>query len=156
MPRILPPLETFRFFEAAARHLNFTHAAKEMHLTHGAVSQRIKRLEEHLGTALFLRGGRGMLLTDEGRRLLERVQTAISEITEGVEAIRPNNTDRILTISTAPCLAAYWLLPRLADFNEQHPDIQVNVRATLALTDFGRDGVDMAVQCGSARARGRG
>src|SRR6266403_4444558 len=148
MPRILPPLETFRFFEAAARHLNFTHAAKEMHLTHGAVSQRIKRLEEHLGTALFLRGGRGMLLTDEGRRLLERVQTAISEITEGVEAIRPNNTDRILTISTAPCLAAYWLLPRLADFNEQHPDIQVNVRATLALTDFGRDGIDMAVRFG--------
>jgi len=89
-----------------------------------------------------------MLLTDEGRRLLERVQTAISEITEGVEAIRPNNTDCILTISTTPCLAAYWLLPRLADFNEQHPDIQVNVRATLSLTDFGRDGVDMAVRFG--------
>jgi len=148
MPSILPPLETFRFFEAAARHLNFTHAAKEMHVTHGAVSQRVKRLEEHLGTALFRRSGRGMLLTDEGRRLLERVQTAISEITEGVEAIRPNNTDRILTISTTPCLAAYWLLPRLADFNEQHPDIQVNVRATLSLTDFGRDGVDMAVRFG--------
>src|SRR5437879_6398632 len=148
MPSILPPLETFRFFEAAARHLNVTHAAEEMHVTHGAVSQRIKRLEEHLGTALFRRRGRGMLLTDEGRRLMERVQTAISEITEGVGAIRPNNTDRILTISTTPCLAAYWLLPRLADFNVQHPDIQVNVRATLSLSDFGRDGVDMAVRFG--------
>src|SRR5260221_8410119 len=114
MLRTLPPLEAFRFFEAAARHLNFTHAAKEMHVTHGAVSQRIKRLEEHLGTPLFRRSGRSMQLTDEGRRLLERVRAAIGEITDGVEAIRPGNTDRILTISTAPCLAAYRLLPRLA------------------------------------------
>ena len=148
MPRTLPPLEMFRFFEAAARHLNFTQAAKEMHVTHGAVSQRIKRLEEHLGTPLFRRSGRGMLLTDEGRRLLERVRAAISEIAEGVEAIRPGDADRILTISTMPCFAAYWLLPRLADFNEHHPDIQVNIRAALSLTDFTRDGVDMAVRFG--------
>src|SRR2546427_9608312 len=119
-----------------------------MHITHGAVSQRIKRLEEHLGTPLFRRSGRRMLLTDEGRRLLERVQAAISEIAEGVEAIRPRNRDRTLTISTVPCFAAYWLLPRLADFNEHHPDIQVNIRAALSLTDFTRDGVDMAVRFG--------
>src|SRR5258705_10026030 len=102
MARTLPPLEAFRFFEAAARHLNFTRAAEEMHVTHGAVSQRIKRLEEHLGKSLFRRGGRHMLLTDEGRRLLERVQTAISEIAEGVEAIRSENRDRILTVSVVP------------------------------------------------------
>ena len=137
----------FRFFEAAARHLNFTRAAEEMHVTHGAVSQRIKRLEEHLGTPLFRSAGR-MLLTDEGSRLLERVRAAISEIAEGVEAIRPANGEQILTISTVPCFAAYWLLPRLADFNEHHPDIQVNIRATRSLTDFTRDGVDMAVRFG--------
>ena len=148
MSRTLPPLELFRFFEAAARHLNFTHAAKELHVTHGAVSQRIKRLEEHLGTRLFRRSGRRMLLTDEGRLLLERVRAAISEIAEGVEAIRPGDTGRILTISSVPCFAAYWLLPRLADFNERHPDIQVNVRATRSLTDFTRDGVDMALRFG--------
>ena len=148
MSRTLPPLEAFRFFEAAARHLNFTHAAEEMHVTHGAVSQRIKRLEEHLGTPLFRRSGRRMLLTDEGSRLLERVRAAINEIAEGVEAIRPGDRDRILTISTVPCFAAYWLLPRLADFNEHHPDIQVNIRATRSLTDFTRDGIDMAVRVG--------
>ncbi len=136
MSRILPPLETFRFFEAAARHLNFTHAAGEMHVTHGAVSQRIKRLEEDLGTPLFRRSGRGMLLTDEGRRLLERVRTAIGEITEGVEAIRSSNRDRILTVSMVPGFATYWLLPRLAEFIERHPDIEVNIRPTLSLTDF--------------------
>jgi LysR family glycine cleavage system transcriptional activator len=89
-----------------------------------------------------------MLLTDEGSRLLERVRAAINEIAEGVEAIRPGDRDRILTISTAPCFAAYWLLPRLADFNEYHPDVQVNIRAALSLTNFTRDGVDMAVRFG--------
>jgi LysR family glycine cleavage system transcriptional activator len=138
----------FRFFETAARHLNFTHAAEEMHVTHGAVSQRIKRLEEYLGTPLFRRSGRRMLLTDEGSRLLQRVRAAIGEIAEGVEAIRPRNGAQILTLSTAPCIAAYWLLPRLADFNEHHPDIQVNIRATRSLTTFSRDGVDMAVRFG--------
>jgi LysR family glycine cleavage system transcriptional activator len=154
MSRTLPPLETFRFFEAAARHLNFTQAAKEMHVTHGAVSQRIKRLEAHLGTPIFRRSGRGMLLTDEGRRLLERVRAAISEIAEGIEEVRPGNTDRILTISTVPCFAAYWLLPRLADFHEHHPDIQVNIRAALSLTNFTRDGVDMAVRFGPGKWAG--
>jgi LysR family transcriptional regulator, glycine cleavage system transcriptional activator len=128
--------------------LNFTHAADEMHVTHGAVSQRIKRLEEHLGMSLFRRSGRRMLLTDEGHRLLERVRTAISEIAEGVEAIRSSNRDRILTISMVPGFATYWLMPRLAEFIERHPDIEVNIRPTMSLTDFTRDEVDMAVRFG--------
>src|SRR5882724_1176029 len=97
---------------------------------------------------------RGMQLTDAGSRLLERVRAAISEIAEGVEAIRPGNKDRTLTISTVPCFAAYWLLPRLADFNEHHPDIQVNIRAALSLTDFTRDGVDMALRFGPGKWAG--
>jgi LysR family glycine cleavage system transcriptional activator len=149
MPRTLPPLEMFRFFEAAARHLNFTRAALEMHVTHGAVSQRIKRLEADLGTQLFRRSGGRIALTDDGSRLLARVRAAIDEITEGVDAIRPGNGEQILTISTMPCFAAYWLLPRLADFNRSQPSIQVNLRATLSLTDFTRDGVDMAVRAGA-------
>lgn len=148
MPRTLPPLETFRFFEAAARHLNFTRAAEEMHVTHGAVSQRIKRLEEHLGMSLFRRSGGRMLLTDEGRRLLERVRNAISELAAGVEAIRSSNRDRILTVGMMPAFATYWLLPRLAQFIERHPHIEVNIRPTLSLADFTRDEVDMAVRFG--------
>ena len=149
MARTLPPLEAFRFFEAAARHLNFTRAAEELHVTHGAVSQRIKHLEEHLGKPLFRRAGRRMLLTDEGRRLLDRVRVAIDQIAEAVDAIRPASFESRLTISTAPCFAAYWLLPRLAEFNEHHPEIQVDLRASLSLADFTRDGVDMAVRFGS-------
>jgi LysR family transcriptional regulator, glycine cleavage system transcriptional activator len=89
-----------------------------------------------------------MLLTDEGSRLLERVRAAISEIAEGVEAIRSGNRDRVLTISMTPGFAAYWLLPRLAGFIERHPDIEVNIRPSFSLTDFTRDGVDMAVRFG--------
>src|SRR5258705_1391188 len=146
MSRILPPLETFRFFEAAARHLNFTRAAEEMHVTHGAVSQRIKRLEESLGRRLFRRDGKRTVLTAEGSRLLERVRAAIAELADGIDSIRPNDGEQILTISTPPCFAAYWLLPRLADFNEHHPDIQVNLRASRTLANFIRDGIDMAVR----------
>lgn len=120
-----------------------------MHVTHGAVSQRIKRLEEDLGMSLFRRSGRHMLLTDEGHLLLERVQTAINEIAGGVEAIRSGNAVRTLTISVVPGFAAYWLLPRLAGFVDRHPDIEVNVRPTFSLADFTRDGVDMAVRFGS-------
>ncbi len=96
MSSTLPPLETFRFFEAAARHLNFTRAAEEMHVTHGAVSQRIKRLEENLGVRLFRRSARRMVLTDEGSRLLERVRAAITELAEGIESIRPGDGEQIL------------------------------------------------------------
>jgi LysR family glycine cleavage system transcriptional activator len=154
MSRTLPPLEMFRFFEAAARHANFTRAAEELHVTHGAVSQRIKRLEEHLGTPLFRRSAGRMLLTEDGSRLLERVRAAIGEIAEGVEAIRPGSRQQILTISTVPCFAAYWLLPRLADFNKRHPEIQVNIRATLARTDFAGDDIDMAVRAGAGTWEG--
>src|SRR3989454_966796 len=89
-----------------------------------------------------------MLLTDEGRRLMERVRAALSEITEGVEAIRSSDRDRILTVSMLPGFATYWLMPRLAQFIERHPDIEVNIRPTTTLTDFTRDEVDMAVRFG--------
>jgi len=151
VPRTAPPLETFRFFEAAARHLNFTHAAAEMNVTHGAVSQRIKRLEEHLGMSLFRRSGRRMLLTAEGRLLLERVRNAMGEIAQGVEAIRSGRGDRILTVSVVPGFATYWLLPRLAGFIERHPDIEVNLRVSFSLANFESDGVDMAVRFGSGK-----
>jgi hypothetical protein len=113
-----------------------------------AIAASLKRLFEKLTngvpSAFWIRiPAKPVQLTDEGRRLLERVRAAISEIAEGVEAIRLGNTDRILTISTVPCFAVYWLLPRLADFNEHNPDIQVHIRAALSLTDLTRDGADM-------------
>ena len=89
-----------------------------------------------------------MLLTDEGRRLMERVRAALSEITEGVEAIRSSDRDRLLTVSMLPGFATYWLMPRLAQFIERHPDIEVNIRPSMSLTDFTRDEVDMAVRFG--------
>ncbi len=99
--------------------------------------------------SLFRRSGKRMVLTDEGRRLLERVCTAIGEITEGVEAIRSGKRDRSLTISMVPgvrCILVAAAPP--ATSVERHPDIEVNIRPTMSLTDFTRDEVDMAVRFG--------
>jgi len=149
MPARRPPLETLRFFEVASRHLNFSSAANELCVTHGAVSQRIKALEEYVETSLFERHGRSMRLTTSGRELRVRVSTALSDIDRALDLIRPGNSARSLTVSVLPIFATRWLIPRLHRFGELHPDIGVNIRAGQALTDFERDDVDVAVRFGT-------
>jgi LysR family transcriptional regulator, glycine cleavage system transcriptional activator len=143
------PLEGFRFFEAAARHLSFTKAAAELCVTHGAVSQRIKSMERELKAKLFLRDGRNMLLTATGSELYRRVRIALNEIDRAVELVRNGRIERPLTVSAIPAFATRWLIPRLSAFNRLHPDVLVNIRASLALADFDRDGVDIAIRFGA-------
>jgi LysR family glycine cleavage system transcriptional activator len=143
------PLENLRFFEAASRHLNFTRAAEELFVTHGAVSQRMKALEEHIGRALFERSGRTMRLTKPGQELRARISAALNEIDRAVEHARGGDTDRILTVSVLPAFATRWLIPRLSRFNSLHPEIGINIRASQSLIDFERDGVDMAIRFGN-------
>jgi LysR family glycine cleavage system transcriptional activator len=143
----LPPLAALRTFETAARHGNFSRAADELHLTHGAISHKIKSLEQTLGVALFRRGRRGVTVTPEGAALAAVMRDALARITRGVEAVR-GRPPRALTISVLPGFAAHWLIPRLADFQASHPDIEVNIRAGQELVDFARDGVDLAVRYG--------
>jgi LysR family glycine cleavage system transcriptional activator len=144
----LPPLTALRAFEAAARHLNFSRAAEELHVTHGAVSHQMKSLEAHLGIALFRRQGRQMQLTDAGRNLQEHVHEALRRLKRGIAELRAAVRGQVLTVTTTPAFATRWLLPRLADFQTRHPEIDVNVRATSALIDFDRDAVDLAIRYG--------
>jgi LysR family glycine cleavage system transcriptional activator len=144
----LPPLTALRAFEAAARHLNFSRAAEELHVTHGAVSHQMKSLEAHLGIALFRRQGRQMQLTDAGRNLQEHVHEALRRLKRGIAELRAAVRGQVLTVTTTPAFATRWLLPRLADFQTHHPEIDVNVRATSALIDFDRDAVDLAIRYG--------
>jgi LysR family glycine cleavage system transcriptional activator len=146
----LPPLTALRAFEAAARHLNFSRAAEELHVTHGAISHQMKALEAHLGVALFRRQGRQMALTDAGMLLHEHVRDALQRLKRGVAALRATTRGgaEVLTVTTTPAFAARWLVPRLADFQARHPAIEVNLRATAALSDFERDAVDLAVRYG--------
>ena len=101
MPRRLPPLATLRPFEAAARLESFSRAAEELHLTHGAVSHQVRALEEHLGTQLFARHGKRVVLTAAGRTFAEAVRGALGEIGQAAEALRVRRDDR-LSVSVLP------------------------------------------------------
>ena len=146
----LPPLHTLRAFEVAARQLNFSRAAAELNLTHGAISHQMKALERDLGVALFERRSRGVALTEPGRQLAASVREGLDRIARGVAELRVHPT-RSLTVSVLPAFATHWLIPRLADFNRRHPDIDINVRAGQALADFATDDVDLAVRYGEGR-----
>ncbi len=146
----LPPLAALRTFEAAARHQNFSRAADELHLTHGAISHQIKALERELGFALFHRKSHGVQLTGSGRQLADTVRDAIDSIARGIEEVR-GRPQRALTVSVLPAFAAHWLIPRLADFGTRHPDIDINIRASPLLTDFASEDVDLAVRYGGGK-----
>lgn len=123
------PLSALHTFEAAARHLSFTKAAKELYLTQGAVSQQIKHLEERLGFKLFRRHVRKLELTDEGRALSAVVRNALYEMGETIRRLRAEDNEGVLTVSVGSAFAMNWLIPRLGVFREQHPDIDVRIDA---------------------------
>jgi LysR family glycine cleavage system transcriptional activator len=149
----LPPLHTLRAFEVAARQLNFSRAAAELNLTHGAISHQMKALEHELGVTLFERRSRGVVLTEPGRQLAASVREGLDHIARGVAELRSHPV-RSLTVSVLPAFATHWLIPRLADFSRRHPDIDINVRASQSLVDFAIDDVDLAV-CSPRFAGGR-
>src|SRR5687767_7443865 len=145
----LPPLQTLRAFEAAARHLNFTRAAEELHLTHGAISHQIAALEARLGRKLFHRAGRGMRLDPAGEALAARLREQFAAIAQALEHARaPRAPAAALTVSVLPSFAAQWLLPRLPRFVERHPGIELNLQTTVALASFEDDGVMLALRYG--------
>ncbi len=149
----LPPLHTLRVFEAAARHRSFTRAARELHVTHGAVSRQVKALAEFLGAPLFVRRGRDMVPTPAAAALLESVAAAFQKLEEALATAAGRRPARPLVISVLPSFAARWLVTRLPDFAARHPDIDVLLRATPAVEELG-DGVDMVVRYGRGGWRG--
>jgi LysR family glycine cleavage system transcriptional activator len=148
MTQRLPPLENLRFFEVAARHLNFTRAAEELHVTHGAVSQRIAALEADLGVGLFSREGRNMVLTEAGRAFHESVRVSLGEIARAVDVVRSGIGIRPLRITTLPAFATHWLIPRLSKFHALHPEVEIALVANFTLADLDRDRVDLAIRFG--------
>jgi LysR family transcriptional regulator, glycine cleavage system transcriptional activator len=148
-----PSLHALRSFEAAARHGNFSRAGEELHITHGAISHQMKALERELGVTLFHRRSRGVELTEQGRDLAATMRDALDRIARGIATLR-SRPHRALTISVLPAFATHWLIPRLADFNRRHPDIDINIRAGQALADFSTDDVDLAVRYGGGHWRG--
>ncbi len=144
----LPSLNGLRAFEAAARHLSFTLAAAELNVTQTAISHQIRRLEEELGIRLFIRQNRALALTSEARDYLPGVRAAFNDLRLATDRLLRKDDNKVLTISTLASLAAKWLLPRLTDFQEAHPGIDVRITTSTSLVDFQRDDVDAAIRYG--------
>ena len=150
MPRT-PSLDALRIFVVAARHMSFTEAASELHLTQSAVSHRIRGLEEELGISLFKRLTRRLELTAQGRALAHRVEQAISEIDRSVvDLSRPDDTCS-LKVTMLPSVASHWLIPRLARIRRRHPGgVDIQVIADPRLLDLRAEGIDLAIRFGRA------
>ncbi|HUC16559.1 MAG TPA: transcriptional regulator GcvA [Acetobacteraceae bacterium] len=148
MARRLPPLNTLPDFEAAARHLSFTKAAEELHVTHGAVSRQVKSLEDHLGLRLFRRMNRALRLTDEGQAYAQSVREMLDSLADATRRLSLPKEGRELTVSTTYSFTSGWLVPRLGRFRALHPDIDVRLQANEQITDFARDNVDLAIRYG--------
>jgi DNA-binding transcriptional LysR family regulator len=145
-PARLPPLDLLAAFEAAARHLSFTKAAEERFVTQSAMSRQMRALEDALGAPLFRRGHRALVLTDDGERLAQAVRVALAEVREAVLSIRSPRTREVVSLTTTPGFASLWLIPRLADFLRQHPQVDVRIDATLQKRELAAEGFDLAIR----------
>ena len=154
MARRLPPLNAVRAFEAAARHLSFTKAAKELHVTQAAISHQVKALEAYLGMKLFRRLNRALVLTEEGQTYLPPVKRIFDHLYDATRRLTENEARGKLTVSVIPSLAARWLVPRLGRFREAQPDIDVRVAPSGHLVDFAREDVDVGIRYGRGRYPG--
>ena len=152
--RRLPPLNALRAFEAAARHLSFTRAAGELHVTQAAISHQIKALEEWLGMALFKRQNRALLLTDAGQAYLPPLREAFDRIQDAPARLQARDRSGALTVSTFTSFAAKWLVPKLGRFAAAHPDIEVRLAINDALVDLVSDTADVGIRYGSGDWRG--
>ena len=144
----IPSLSSLRAFEAMARLERVNAVAKELHLTHGAVSHQLKLLEDSLGVALFHRQTRQMKLTEAGRTYAYQVRQALDEISQASMQLKQSQKDSTLVVSVLPSFAMYWLLPRLEDFRSQFPQLNLHLHASLSFTEFDRNRIDCAIRFG--------
>lgn len=142
------PLTALRVFAAVAEHLSFSEAAVSLNVTTAAVSTQIKALEQFLETPLFKRHSRSVRLTPQGRRLLPGVQRGFSELSLAVEQIRRDRTSGLLNISLLGSFLQKWLLPRLGDFYQKHPEVDLRFNASDELVDFMATDFHAAVRYG--------
>lgn len=148
MGRRLPPLNSLRAFEATARHLSFTKAAEELHVTPAAVSQQVKTLEGYFDIQLFQRLTRALRLTDTGQAVLPPVRDGFDRLAEVDRILRTREDEWIVAVSVAPSFGAKWLVPRLDRFHRAYPDYDIRIDATDQRVDFTEEDVDIALRYG--------
>jgi LysR family transcriptional regulator, glycine cleavage system transcriptional activator len=145
------PLNALRAFALTVDKGGVRAAARELAVSHSAVSRHLSELERYLGVALFERSGgaRGFTVTAQGQRLAAAVLAAMSDVRSAIDAVLEQRSRHAVTLSIAPSFAARWLLPRLAEFERMHPQIEVSILVDQRLDDLRVSGSDLAIRMGA-------
>ena len=151
MSRRLPPLKSVRAFEAAARRGSFNAAAEELFVTPSAISHQVKSLEAFLGVSLFRRARRQVQLTIAGERYLESVSHALDEIDLATRRLLASSNSGAVNISVAPAFLTRWLVPKVREFQNRHPDIELRLSPNNEPIDFAWSDIDMAIYFGDGQ-----
>ena len=146
MDKRLRLLNNLQCFEVAARHQSYSKAAQEMFVSQAAVSQQMRHLENKLGVILFIRHGRQMRLSHEGEILYKACQAGFSTIIDGLNAIKNEGVEGDLVVSSTQAFCALWLMPRLYQFSQLHPEININVQGSNQVEDLQQKQIDVAIR----------
>lgn len=146
--RTLPPLTALRAFAAFAQTGSVVQAGAALNVTHAAISQQIRALEEGLGLALVDRAERRLRLTEDGARLARALNDGFGTIADCLADLTGAAQTRPLHVASTPSFAASWLMPRLGRFRAAHPDLDLLINPSPALTDPRPGGVDVALRYG--------
>lgn len=145
----MPPLNSLKCFEAAARHGSFNKAAKELSVTPSAISHQIKSLESFLGLELFRRTKRKVVLTEAGEIYLIPIHSVFEQLESATSELKRQQKAGSLSLAVAPAFLTRWLMPRMEGFQSRYPDIQIEISSSAGLTDFSDNDIDMAVYFGN-------
>ncbi|AMP10802.1 bacterial regulatory helix-turn-helix, lysR family protein [Collimonas arenae] len=148
------PLNALRAFEVSARFLSFTRAAAELNVTQAAISQQVKNLEERMGVQLFRRLPRGLVLTDEGIALLPVLAESFGRIAAVLQQFEDGRFREVLTVGAVGTFAVGWLIPRLRDFQQAHPFVDLRLLTNNNRVDIAGEGLDYAIRFGDGAWHG--
>ena len=148
------PLNALRYFFWAAKLESFKLAADKLNVSEAAVSQQIRKLESTLGVQFFARKHQKIELTGKGKSLFPYIQTAFSNIHQGIQTVMDDPVPNRLTLTTMPSFAAHWLISHLSSFNQQHPELSINMDTSVERHDFENSNYDLAIRFGQGNYPG--
>jgi LysR family transcriptional regulator, glycine cleavage system transcriptional activator len=151
-----PSLNSLKAFSAVAELGSYSQAGTTLNVTHAAVSQQIKALEAHLGVTLVARDGRKIVLTDEGTTLARELAVGFATMRRAIEALTGEAAIRPVQITTSPAFAVMWLMPRIVDFQQQHPGITLLLNPTSEIVEMRPGGIDLAIRYREGRGSDTG
>lgn len=151
----LPPLDSLRAFDAAARTGSLSAAATDLNLTHGAISRQIAKLEAWLGFRVFDRQARGVSLTIEGNRLFMRTSEAFDLLADNTDRWSDPRGGLVVRLATIPSIAGLWLMQRMREFESGPPPLRIVLEVDIRQTDLSEEGIDLSIRCGRGGIPGR-